>query len=220
MLNLIRKDLLLYMIVTIPSQVILSLVWLLTFRELHVVVVLVQILFVFFVVIVITSHSEQVEEINNGYQFLRNLPVTTFEIVGAKFILILSTITFLGFLNILLFAFFQGEPQDLKISISALVLTCCGALLISALVSIGIFFLGGENFIKVGSVGIMVIALTITIYMKGIKLDADVAANDVLKFIDKANLLFYIMLTLILYSGLMFLAILIRKYGKFGWIGN
>ena len=214
MFSLIKKDLLLYVLITIPSQLILSLVWLLVFRDLNVAVVLIQTMFVFFAVVVVTSHSEQVEETNNGYRFLRNLPVTTLEIVGAKFILILSTITFLGFCNILLFTLFQSEPKDLKICIAAMIFTCCGALLFSALVNIGIFILGADNFMRVTSALVLVMVVIFMIYFKGVKLDVNVVAERVMSFINEGGLLFYIILTLILYLGLMGVAVFARKSGR------
>ena len=213
MTDLIKKDLLLYVLITIPSQVILSLVWLLTFNELNVLVVLVQIFFVFFIILLITSHSEQVEENNNGYEFLKNLPVTTSEIVGAKFTLILSNVIILGLMNILLFSFFPSNPQDITPSISAMVLTCCGALIFSALLNIGIFYLGFEIFMRITSFLIVVVVFGF-LFLMDKKLDTFNVTKDLVNFLYKADLIFYILLAFLLYIGLMFLAILARRVGK------
>ena len=213
MRNLIKKDLLMFVLIIVPSQLILSFVWLLIFMDLNVLIVLIQTTFVFLIIFVITSHSEQVEETNHGYEFLRNMPVSTFQIVGAKFILIFYAAAFLGLSNIILFNLFSHDLNNFKISISAMMLACCAALLFSALVNIGIFTLGMENFLKAFSFLIVALAVVFTIYMKGVKLDANSIVEMVIRFIENANILFYIILTLTLYLGLMWVAVFTRKLG-------
>ena len=214
MLQLIKKDFSLFVIFSVPLQVLLSLAWLLFFDELNVAVVLVQVLFVLFTATALTSHAEQVEENNHGYRFLQNLPITPLEIVSAKFSLILSTLAFLVLSNILLFRWLEGGRGELRLPVALLIMAGCAALVLSALVYLGIAVLGGDLFFSVSSALVVVLTLLYVLVFEKSKVDVGRIIEDAVVFLKRAELTVYVLISLGIFLLLMGAAVFVLKTGR------
>jgi hypothetical protein len=218
MWQLVKKDFFLYAILSIPLQLILSVAWLLTFKELNILVVIVQVLFVFLIIVVLTSHTEQVEEANHGYEFLKNLPITSLEIVGAKFFLIFATVVFLTLSNILLFILLGAGPGGLKLPVAFLIMTACIALILSALVHLGISTFGGDIFFVATSVLVAAAAILFTLLFEKKRLDINQIVKEAINYLQHGNMLVWILISLAIFLGLMIVAVWVRKTGMIGII--
>jgi hypothetical protein len=214
MRQLIKKDFSLFVLFSVPMQVLLSLAWLLFFDELNVAVVLVQVLFVFFTATASTSHAEQVEENNHGYRFLQNLPISALEIVSAKFFLILSTLVFLVISNILLFRWLESGRGGLRLPVAFLILAGCAALVLSALVYLGIAVLGGDLFFRVSSALVVVLTLLYVLVFEKSKVDVGRIIEDAVVFLKNAELTVYVLISLGIFLLLMGVAVVALKTGR------
>jgi ABC-type transport system involved in multi-copper enzyme maturation permease subunit len=214
MLQLIKKDFSLFVLFSVPPQVLLSLAWLLLLDELNVAVVLVQVLFVLITATALTSHAEQVEENNQGYRFLQNLPISALEIVAAKFFLIFSTLVFLVISNTLLFGLLARGRGGLRLPVAFLLMAGCVALVLSALVFLGIAVLGGDLFFSVSSALVVVMVVLYVLVFEKSKVDVSRIIEDAVGFLKSANLTVHALISLGLFLLLMGAAVLALKTGR------
>lgn len=215
MWQLVKKDFPLFAVFSVPLQLLLSLAWLLIFNELNVAVVLIQVMFVFFTVMVLTSHSEQMEENNNGYEFLKNLPVSALEIIAAKFFLIFSTLLFLTFSNILLFSFLGTAQGGLRVPVAFLILVSCAVLVLSALVHLGITVLGGDHFFRATSALVVAMVALYVILFEKKKMEFNRIIEGVITFLKNADLPIIFLISLAAFLILMIMAVFVSKTGRF-----
>jgi hypothetical protein len=150
--------------------------------------------------------NEKSEEKSKGYDFLKILPITTREIVAAKFALVMIMVVFIAaYENILLFFF--SIPAHLLFITRIWVGVCAiGALFLAGLMYIVIFRFGHAFFAKLlWIVAVPVFILPIIIYeFVLLKMDMDIRGTlDTLNNLSWLVWTALILLSLCLYYGLM-----------------
>jgi len=147
---LIKKNWFIAALATFPVYLLISLYWMIKKEDLTSDVVLISGFFIILTASSSVTTSEQTEVKNRGYHFLRNLPVTSAEIVKAKFLL-----PFLGILvttcfgvTVLLVLNGGGSGDLLTLGMAYHFLCSFIALMVVGTWYIGIFRLGMSKMIK------------------------------------------------------------------------
>jgi uncharacterized membrane protein len=109
---------------------------------------LMQNFFLYLMVSGAISTSESDEDKNNGYKFLRILPVKDSEIVKSKFLLVLISVVLLVGYYWVLFSLFTRNPDYLALSRTAVLVTGTIALILGGLAFLGIFKFGLSRMVK------------------------------------------------------------------------
>jgi len=156
--------------------------------------------------------SEQYEEKNKGYEFLNILPLREMDIIGAKFIwVLLINILFGG--GILLFLRYSSwVGKQLVLFRSLALLNVSVSLLLVAVSYMFIFWIGYTKY--------MIIVLSVMVAMGFIPMlilnffkdSIDQIIANIGNFIVDINCLMVLHLVLMVYFGLMFLAVKVKKY--------
>jgi hypothetical protein len=155
--------------------------------------------------------NEQYEEKHKGYDFLDILPVSTSEIVWAKFGLVLvSVVAIVGYL-LLLFSFSKVGPNDWILVRSYILMSGVVCLFFAALSYLGIFSLGYTKFAMIVMSFFVLLGFVPILIMKFYRDNMDVLVENILTFLRHVNWLAVIPLALIGYLGLMFVAIKIKE---------
>lgn len=101
-------------LVTMPA--FMSLYWVWRGDTAYLNLVVMQSYFLFLLISSTVSLTEQYEDQNKGYKFLRMLPVTIREIVTAKFLVVLMVVVILTAYHWVFFSFFSRNADHLALS--------------------------------------------------------------------------------------------------------
>jgi len=101
--------------------------------------------------------SEKMEEKNNGYAFMKNLPIKDRNIVGSKFIVVLTVVTFLCVYCFSLISLIEGKAYLLPFG--RIFLSLCGnlSLIFAAGMYILVYRWGYGNFTKIAWIVVVVL---------------------------------------------------------------
>ncbi len=214
MLLMIRKYSL-YFIVSLLVFVLLSaLVIVLAHGNLQVVIfaVLICVLFVYLNAMGPVFGSEQYEEKNNGYEFLKIFPLRELEIVGAKFLWVfLVDAVFVG--GILVFLSKMPWPEKQLILFRSLALINGSiSLLLAAISYVFIFWIGYTKY--------MIVVLSVMVAMGFVPMvlimffsnNMDPVLLNIYNFIAGLNWSLILPIVLLVYIGFLFIAARIKKY--------
>jgi len=173
--------------------------------------VLISGVLIFMIVFGPVFFNEQYEEKHKGYDFLDTLPIKASEIVSAKFGLVLVTVAAtVGYL-LLLFSISKIAPNDWALVRSHILMGGIMCLFFAALSYIGIFSLGYTKFAMIVMSFIVLLGLVPILIMKFYRDNLDVLIENILAFLRNVNWLVIILLALIAYFSLMFIAIKIKE---------
>ena len=156
--------------------------------------------------------SEQYEEKNKGYEFLKIFPLRELDIVGAKFLLVfLANAVFVG--GILLFLSKAPWPEkQLVLFRSLAIVNGSISLLLVAISYIFIFWVGYTKYVIVVLSVMVAMGFVPMIVMKFFIDDIDKMLLDLYNFITGLNWFLILPVVLLSYVGLLFLAAKIKKY--------
>jgi hypothetical protein len=162
-----------------------------------------------------TFINEQYEEKHKGYAFLSTLPVKEREIVAAKYGLALTTIVlYVGFL-VLLFSLSPSPPEEIALAQSYVLFMGVVSLALAGLSYMGIFSIGYTKFAVIVLSFLVALGLIPMLIMKSYQGRMDVVVDQMLEFFTGLNWLVIIPTALIIYFGLMVLAVKIKSYRSF-----
>lgn len=147
---LIKKNGFQTVIAIFPVYLLMSLYWFFRQEELTSGVVLISGFFVILTASSAVTTSEQSEAKNRGYHFMRNLPVTNREIVGAKFLLpLIGVLLTTGYGMLVLTLMTDETTNDLfMLGLAYHYLCAFVALVVIGVWHIGIFRMGLSKMIK------------------------------------------------------------------------
>jgi len=152
--------------------------------------------------------NEQYEEKHHGYIFLCTLPIHVREIVFAKFLRILVAEILLVCLAITLISLSPGNPDQLKVACSWILLSGLLALVLGGLVLIGLFSMSYTVFLKISLVLLVFIQMIPMILLSSGKFQAFVEGT--IEFLSSVNWIVWIPVGLAVYLGLMLAAIKVK----------
>ena len=155
--------------------------------------------------------NEQYEEKHKGYDFLDILPVDASEIVAAKFGLVLLTAAATTGYLLLLFSVFRIAPNDWALVRSYILTDGVACLLFASLSYIGIFSLGYTKFAMIVMSFFVLLGFVPIFIMRYYKDNMDILVGNITAFLRGVNWGAVIPLALIVYAGLMFIAIKIKE---------
>ena len=162
-----------------------------------------------------TFINEQYEEKHKGYAFLSILPVKEREIVAAKFFLALvANVLFVGFL-VLVFSLSPSPPEEIALAQSYVLFMGVISLGLAGLSYTGIFGIGYTKFAVIVMTSLVALGLIPMLLMKSYQSRMDVLVDQILEFFAGLNWWIMIPITLIVYCGLMALAVKIKSYRSF-----
>lgn len=149
MTALIKKELKMFLLYTLPVLPPVTAYWLAGRDGLSPLLVLAQGALAYLLMVIPVMVNEQYEEKHNGYKIQRILPVTWREIVGAKFLALVIAMVVLAGFNHVLFGFFTAAPDHLALSRAFVHIMAMGGLLSGAVLYTGSLALGYTLFMKV-----------------------------------------------------------------------
>ncbi len=152
--------------------------------------------------------SEQYEEKHHGYIFLCTLPIHVLDIVFAKFLRVLIAEIFLVGLAITLISLSQGNPDQLKVAYSWILLNGLLALALGGLALIGLFSMSYTAFLKISLVLLVFIQMIPTILLSSGKMRAFIEGTK--EFLPSINWIVWVPVGLAVYFGLMLAAIKVK----------
>ncbi|MFC2159017.1 ABC-2 transporter permease [Acidobacteriota bacterium] len=155
------------------------------------------------------STREQYEEKHKGYAVLAPLPLTILEIVAAKYILVFCSLALTAGFTIVLLLTTQANPSEMSLGISFILFNGAAALLLGGLMYIGIFGLGYTKFMFVVLSITVALGLVPFVIMRFVGMDR--LMESMIQFLESANWLVFIPITILLYIALMFLTATLRK---------
>jgi hypothetical protein len=159
-----------------------------------------------------TFINEQYEEKHKGYAFLSTLPVKEKDIVAAKFCLALMTnVLYVGFL-VILFALSPSPPEEIALAQSYVLFMGVVSLALAGLSYTGIFGIGYTKFAVIVLSFLVALGLVPMLLMKTYQGRMDVLLDQILAFFEGLNWLLIIPAALLLYFGLMVLAVKVKSY--------
>ena len=162
-----------------------------------------------------TFINEQYEEKHKGYVFLSILPVKEKEIVAAKYCLALITIAlYVGFL-VLIFSLSPSPAEEIALAQSYVLFMGIISLALAGLSYMGIFSIGYTKFAVIVMSFLVALGLIPMLIMKSYQGRMDVLVDQILAFFTALNWLVIIPITLLVYFGLMALAVKIKSYRSF-----
>jgi len=156
--------------------------------------------------------SEQYEEKHQGYAILSALPVSNLEITGAKFLLPLASSFTLTLSLILLFSTFSVPAPDMMLVRSYFLLAASTGLLAAGLMYIGTFVIGYTKFVVVVLSLTTALGLVPMLVMRRNRGRMDEVIESLLAGIRGLDWLVLLPLVLLVYLGLMLLALQIRAH--------
>jgi len=172
-------------------------------RELHTLFVIIGGVLILLLVFGAIFLNEQYEEKHKGYDLLAILPLTTREIVAAKFLLVLlANAIFTGFL-VLIFSFSDARTEELLAARSYILLCGCCSLVLAGILYIGILGLGYTKFLVVVLTFTTALGLVPLFIMQAYKGRMDILVEQVLAWLQGLNWSISILLVLISYLILM-----------------
>lgn len=147
---LIKKDWFQTVIATFPVYLLISIYWFLRNEHLTSGIVLISGFFVIMTASSAVTTSEHTEVKNRGYHFLRNLPLTSHEIVRAKFLMPFIGVLFTtGFgISVLTLMTNEGTSDIFALGLAYHFLCAFVALVVIGAWYIGIFRIGLSKMIK------------------------------------------------------------------------
>jgi len=156
--------------------------------------------------------SEQYEEKNKGYEFLKILPLRELDIVGAKFLwVLLVDAVFVG--GILLVLSKSSWPEKQLVLFRSLALINGSiSLLLVAFSYVFIFWIGYTKYVIVVLSVLVAMGFVPMIIMKFFIEDIDQMLLDTYNFTAGLNWFFILPVVFLVYVGLLFIAAKIKKY--------
>jgi hypothetical protein len=183
---------------------------LMTGNEVSAVFVIISGILVFLLVFGSTFTNEQYEEKNKGYMFLDTLPVSTREIVEAKYALVLLMVGIcVGFLVILI-SFSAGAPESIVLARSYVLFMGVVCLILAGVNYVGIFALGFTKFLVVVGFGWVILSLVPMVVLRTYQGRMDTVKEAVVNFFTGIDWLVVIPLALVVYFILLLVATKVR----------
>ena len=210
MLYIMKKDAKAFMFnlfIIIP----LALYWLISKDRLDVLMVLIQGITLTLLVVTPIMVNEQYEEKHRGYRFMRTLPIRKIEIIGAKFIAVLTAAAVLVVFNCLLFSFFDGSPGMKSISRSFILLSGISGIILAALVYLGVFILGYTKFVMIFPPVVFFLAMLPPLITKYYRPQVDALFAKIIDFVKNLDWAAAVIVSLVLYFSLMVLAVKLQR---------
>ncbi len=217
MAGIIKKDLRYILIYQLPLLLGMSLMWLIIKRELDATFIIVMGGFIFVMIVGAVFTNEANEEKNKGYAFLYPMPISTFDIVGAKFALILLVDISLTIYTLVLFSFFKAP--DIVFELSRIYMMSIGifALVIAACLYIGIFRFGFATFMRALTIFSMFLTIIPIAFKELMQPSGIFDPVKTYKFVTSVNWYLVAVAALAVYYLLMLLAVKIKdRY----WMAN
>lgn len=173
-----------------------------------------QALQVFWVIFASLWMQEQIEFKSNGYKFLRTLPLKNNDIVGAKFTVVLASVFIYVSFNCIAFAFISRAPEYFNPSFKMMINMGIVCLILSGLLQMGIIKFGYMNFGKILLI-LMILGLAVPILVTSFLLPKiGLDRYDVLTAITSVNWIFVTAAGLLIYAGLMWMAMRMKNYER------
>ncbi|MCK4268476.1 MAG: ABC-2 transporter permease, partial [Actinomycetia bacterium] len=152
--------------------------------------------------------NEQLEEKYHGYSFLRTLPISAMEVVGAKF----AAILFLDFILVAsalaLFSFTGDTPRIWSLGKALILGIGSVGLISSGLFYIGIFRFGYAKFMRTAVFAILSFSVIFTmIVAKNLVSRLNMSPDEIINFIENINWVAVAAATLGFYILLLLLAV-------------
>lgn len=217
MWTLIKKNAFVFVLLS-GSLMALQTVYLLMFRKTlntNIVVFLGQMLI--YGVLTSLILSEKLEEKNNGYAFMKNLPIKDRDIVASKFTVVLAVATFLCVYCFSLISFIEGEASLLPFGRIFLLLCANLSLILAAGMYILVYRWGYGNFTKI--VWIVVVALMVGpfLFIEFVLLKRDIDYGPILQSIINLPWFVWLFVTaiiLMIFSSLLKAAIKTKEHQR------
>ena len=150
--------------------------------------------------------SEQYEEKHKGYSILAALPVKTFEVVAAKYLLPWVGIVGLTGFTLVLFSSFSTSSSDWVLVRSYFLLMAGVSLLLVGLLYVGVFGFGYTRFIIVVLSITAALGFVPLLVLKKYNDRMDILIENLFTWLRDLEWVSVIPLLLLVYLGLMFLA--------------
>jgi len=198
------------LIYQLPLILLVSIVWIILKRELDASFVVVMGGFIFVMIVGAVFTNEANEEKNQGYGFLYPLPISSFDIVAAKFALVLIVDVALIIYTLLLFSFFKAP--EILFDLSRIYMMSIGifALIIAACLYLGIFRFGFATFIRALTIGTMLLTALPVIFQEFAGPRGLFDPMKAYEFISSINWYLAAIAALVLYYLLMLVAVKIK----------
>jgi len=143
---IIKKNSILFFIYALPILALSTLIWLDDFSSENLAgnshIVFYFLIWMWIIIPGFAAAGEQLESKDEGYEFLKTLPVTDAEIVAAKFLLTLIMTAACVFLYLVLISFHKAPPPVLRGVRILTIVSGLVCLIVAALMHIGIFKIG------------------------------------------------------------------------------
>ncbi|MFC2164673.1 ABC-2 transporter permease [Acidobacteriota bacterium] len=215
MLNIMKRNANFFALYLIFVIVLVGIMAIIMHNELKVAFVIISGVLVILQVVGGTFVNEQYEEKHKGYAFLSILPVKEEAIVAAKFLLALITnVLFVGFL-VFLFSLSPSPPEEIALAQSYVLFMGAICLAMAGLSYAGIFSIGYTKFAVIVMSFLVALGLLPMLLMKAYKDRMDVLVDQLLEFFAGLNWLAIIPIALIVYFGLMAIAVKIKSNRSF-----
>jgi len=205
------------LIYQLPLLIIMSIVWLVLKKELDASFVVVMGGFIFVMIVGAVFTNEANEEKNKGYGFLYPLPISSFDIVGAKFALVLIVDVVLTIYTLALFTLFKAP--EILFDLSRIYMMSIGilGLIVAAILYLGIFRFGFAMFMRVITIFTMFLTALPVVFKEFIQPRGLFDPMKSYELISSVNWYVAAIITLFIYYLLMLLAVRIKdRY----WIAN
>ena len=158
--------------------------------------------------------SEQNETKNNGYAFLKTLPLSIREIVTAKFSVMFLAVLLLGIHSTLLYQFRTGPDFLVSLGKAYALLSSCAGLILGALMYLALYRFGQGGFAKIAWIAVILILLSPVLVIEAIlpKLRLDVQEiSAALSGFSAVGWIIVILGTLTIYYALMGISIKVKS---------
>jgi hypothetical protein len=199
MLRLMKKNILYFAYYAAIIMPLMTLYFYLVRKEFSGAMVMFQGLWLILTVEGALAVNEKTEEKQNGYYFLRILPIKDREVVQSKFLIVLITTIFLLAFNYILYLFIPGSIQMYAIGRVVVLLSAIYALILTGISYVIIFRFGHAPFVKFVWV-VMIISMVGPIFIyENVVLKA---STDLATIAEKLSQLFWLFWIVIPLCGL------------------
>ena len=209
MWDIAKKDSKFVLIYLVSIMAMITLLRFLVGDPLGVTFVLLSVILIYMLVFGEIFINEQYEEKHHGYVFLSTLPLKISEIVTAKFLRVLFTSVLLIGYIVLLMSLSPDRQDSLVLARSFILFNGVAALLAAALAFIGLFGTGYTIFLKVSLFFLVLFLMIPFLLLSTGKMDAFI--QSVIDFLPTINWLIVFPVVLVVYFGLMGVAIKLKE---------
>ncbi len=161
--------------------------------------------------------SEKLEEKNNGYAFMKNLPIKDRDIVTSKFTVVLAVTTFLCAYCFSLISFMEAESYLLPFGRIFLLLCSNLSLILAAGMYILVYRWGYTNFTKIAWIVMVVLMVGPFLFIEFVLLKRDIDYGTLLQSIINLPWFIWLIVTsisLMLFWGLLQAAIKAKEHQR------